>query len=161
MLQELSCHPDLFLLSSARNNMQLGITLRVPEASGVIFRGLEVFRPLARRPFSPNLHCWQRSCLFHPVSGLSRFSPASDVINAGREDPAVARLMNSTAASLSSPRYPGSGCQIKTAGEKSACVWVGGRVVIVASTLWSIINSVWLLGWKLRSCLRNESGWWS
>ncbi len=141
--------------------MRLRITPRVPEASSVIFQGLEVFRPGARRPFSPKLQCWQRSCLFHPVSGLSRFSPASDVINAGREDPAVARLMNSTAAPLSSPRYPGSGCQIKTAGEKSVCVWVGGRAVIVASTLWSIINSVWLLGWKLWWCSRNESGWWS
>ncbi|ROL40656.1 hypothetical protein DPX16_9650 [Anabarilius grahami] len=48
----LLCRPPL-----ARNNMQLGITPRVPEASGVIFWGLEVFRPLARRPFSPNLHC--------------------------------------------------------------------------------------------------------
>lgn len=45
-------------------------------------------------------------------------SLSSNVINARSQDPAVARLMNSSAAPHSPPSYPSSRCQIKTAWEK-------------------------------------------
>lgn len=49
---------------------------------------------------------------------VSAVSLSSNVINAASQDPAVARLMNSSAAPRSPPSYPSSRCQIKTAGER-------------------------------------------